>query len=321
MTFIPHHKPSPSKELQIYRSIHPRMNLSASQKHKYDKLNKGYQGEWKFYQLLDENPSTNRIALYDFLLESNETEFQIDSLIFHHNTIFPLEIKNFEGDFYFEENNWYVVNSKREIRNPLLQLQRTEFLFKQVLHNLHVKTEVKPYLVFVNDAFTLYQSPIGPPIIYPTQLKRFINHVNTNSRPLTLQHKNLANKLISMHKEESANSRTPGYEYNQLKKGIVCKNCYGFLSPFTKVRLKCQQCNSEENIETAVMRAVDEFALLFPDRRITTGMIYEWCPVVNNKERIRKILMKHMTLIRNGRFSYYIFPKKSLKNSLTEAKT
>lgn len=313
MTINLHRKPSPSKELQIYRSLHPRMNLSASQKHKYDKLNKGYLGERKFYHLLNKHPSTNRLALYDFLLESNETEFQINSMVFHQNTIFPLEIKNFDGDFYFEENNWYVVNSKREIRNPLLQLQRMEFLFKQVLQRLNVNMAVKPYLVFVNDEFTLYQSPIGPSIIYPTQLKRFIKQLNTNSRPLTMQHKNLANKLISMHKEESANSRTPEYEYNQLRKGIICKNCLGFLSPFTKVRLKCQQCNLEENIETAVMRAVNEFALLFPDKRITTGAIHEWCAVINNKERIRKILIKHMTLIRNGRFSYYIFAKNHQK--------
>lgn len=307
MTFIPHHKPSPSKELQIYRSIHPRMNLSASQKHKYDKLNKGYLGEWKFYQLLDKNPAINRLALYDFLLESNETEFQIDSLIFHQNTIFPLEIKNFEGDFYFEENNWYVVNSKREIRNPLLQLQRTEFLFKQVLHNLHVKMEVKPYLVFVNEAFTLYQSPIGPPIIYPTQLKRFIKHLNTNSRPLTMQHKNLANKLISMHKEESANSRTPEYEYNQLKKGIVCKKCDGFLYQKATMRLQCQNCNREEKVESAVMRSVVEFHLLFPSIKITTSIIYEWCAGIILKRRVQDILLRNMTLIPNGRYSYYVF--------------
>ena len=314
MTITSHHKPTPSKELRMYTSLHPRMNLSASQKRQYDNLNKGYLGELKFYDLLNKQHSTNRLALYDFLLESNETEFQIDSLIFHHNTIFPLEIKNFGGDFYFEENNWYVVNSKKEIRNPLLQLQRTEFLFKQLLHKLHVKMEVKPYLVFVNEAFTLYQSPIGPPIIYPTQLKRFIKHLNDNSQNLTAQHRNLANKLISLHIKESRNSRLPEYEYNQLKKGIICKNCSSFLSPFTKVRLKCQQCSYEENIESAVIRSVHEFALLFPDKRITTSAIHECCAVINNKERIRKIILKHMILIRNGRFSYYVFTKKLLES-------
>lgn len=309
MTITSHHKPTPSKELRMYTSLHPRMNLSASQKRQYDNLNKGYLGELKFYDLLNKQHSTNRLALYDFLLESNETEFQIDSLIFHHNTIFPLEIKNFGGDFYFEENNWYVVNSKKEIRNPLLQLQRTEFLFKQLLHKLHVKMEVKPYLVFVNEAFTLYQSPIGPPIIYPTQLKRFIKHLNDNSQNLTAQHRNLANKLISLHIKESRNSRLPEYEYNQLKKGVVCKSCSGFLYQITTMQLKCQTCNREEKVESAIMRSVADFHLLFPSRKITTSIIHEWCAGIILKRRVQDILLRNMTLIPNGRYSYYVFKR------------
>lgn len=308
MTII-HHKPTPSKELRMYTSLHPRMNLSASQKRQYDNLNKGYLGELKFYDLLHKHPYTNRLALYDFLLESNETEFQIDSLIFHHNTIFPLEIKNFGGDFYFEENNWYVVHSKKEIRNPLLQLQRTEFLFKQLLHKLHVKMEVKPYLVFVNDEFTLYQSPIGPPIIYPTQLKRFIKQLNTNSRKLTANHERLADRLISMHKEESKNSRLPEYEYSQLKKGITCKVCFGFLHQITTMRLKCHNCSREEKVESAIMRSVAEFHLLFPSVKITTSIIHEWCAAIILKRRVQDILLRNMTLIHNGRYSYYVFKR------------
>src|SRR5690625_5077590 len=296
MPIIPHNKPTPSKELRIYTSLRPRMNLSASQKLRYENINKGHLGELKFCNLLNSRPSANRLALYDFLLESNQTEFQIDRLIFHHNTIFPLEIKNFGGDFYFEKNNWYMVHSKKEIRNPLLQLQRAEFLFKQLLLKLHVKMEVKPYIVFVNGEFTLYQSPLGLPIIYPTQLNRFIKQLNSNTRELTAHHTNLANKLISMHIEESANRRLPKYDFHQLRKGITCTNCFSFLSPFARGRLKCERCGNEENIKCAVMRTVEEFALLFPERKITTSAIYEWCASMIPKRNVRYILLKNMIL-------------------------
>ncbi|MBO1005281.1 nuclease-related domain-containing protein [Pseudogracilibacillus auburnensis] len=308
MTIIPHNKPMPPKELQILTSLHPRMKLSTTEKQNYENLHKGFLGELKFYDLLCNHPSTNQITLFDLLLESNNTEFQIDSLIINQNTIFSLEIKNFEGDFYLEGDKWFVVGSGKEIRSPLLQLQRTEYLFKQILQKLHVNMTIKPYIIFINDDFTLYQAPIALPAIFPTQVKRFINKLNANSRKLTAHHTKLAKKLISMHLEESAHSRLPSYEYHQLQKGITCRTCSEFLSPINKMKLKCQGCGYEEAVDYGVMRSVAEFNLLFP-KKITTSQIHEWCVVISSKRRIREILLRHMTLIRNGRYSYYVFKK------------
>ncbi len=309
MTIIPHQKPTPSQELQMYASLNSRMNLSASQKRKYDNLYKGYLGELKFYQLLNEQPSANRLALYDFLLESNETEFQIDSLVIHRDTIYLLEIKNFEGDFYVDGNEWFVTNTKQEIRNPLLQLQRTEFLFKRLLQNINVNFAVKPYVVFVNEEFTLYQSPLSQPIIYPTQLRRFINMLNTNSRPLTTYHTNSIIKLAALHKKQSINRRMPKFEYEQLEKGVVCQNCSSFLGHLTTKLFKCLNCGRNEKIELAIMQSIVEFHLLFPNRKITANSIYDWCEGLSSKRRIQDILVRNLTLINRGRSSHYVFTK------------
>ncbi|MBO1005733.1 nuclease-related domain-containing protein [Pseudogracilibacillus auburnensis] len=93
MTSIPHIIPMPSKELQILRCLSRRMNLSTNDKQNIENLHKRYIGERKFYNLLCNFSSTNRIELFDLLLESNNTEFQIDSLIISKNTIFCLEVK------------------------------------------------------------------------------------------------------------------------------------------------------------------------------------------------------------------------------------
>jgi len=55
------------------------------------------------------------------------------------------------------------------------------------------------------------------------------------------------------------------------------------------------------------MRTVEEFALLFPERKITTSAIYEWCASMIPKRRIRYILLKNMMLVKNGKYSYYVF--------------
>ncbi|MBO1003963.1 nuclease-related domain-containing protein [Pseudogracilibacillus auburnensis] len=304
---LAHSKPQPSKELIIFNHLYPRMNFSANEKLTYDNLKKGFIGEEKFYHILKKTLDPYQLVLFNLLLESNNTEFQIDNTIIIQNTIFLFEVKNFEGDYYFEGNKWYIVSSRKEIRNPLLQLQRTEFLFKQILQKLNVNFDVKSYIIFINEEFTLYQSPLGLPIIFPTQLNRFIKDLNSQPQKLTAHHTKLAKQLMEIHIEESRHSRLPKYEYNQLKKGIVCRFCPGFMSYLSYKKLVCNKCGEEEEIASSVMRSVAEFNLLFPEIKITTRAIHEWCVVVESKKTIRKILLKHLTFIQHGKYSYYAF--------------
>lgn len=304
-----HTIPQPTQDLQILSHLHHRMNFSSTEKAHYENLHKGYLGELKFYNFLSEQPADNRLEIFDLLLEASNTEFQIDSLIIQQNTTWNIEVKYFSGDFFIEEGKWYVVDSNREIRNPLLQLQRSDFLLKQLLQKLNVKMTVKSMLVFTNEAFTLYQTPLDLPLIFPTQIKSFIQKLNSNSGKLTVHHHNLAQKIKSLHINESRHSRLPKYEFAQLKKGIVCKSCSCFLSSHNHIQLKCEACGCNEDIESAVMRSVREFNLLFPNQKITTNVIYDWCLIVKSKRRIREILLKNMKLIPSGKLSHYIFTK------------
>jgi hypothetical protein len=60
-----------------------------------------------------------------------------------------------------------------------------------------------------------------------------------------------------------------------------------------------------EEVEAVVLRSVKELILLFPNRKITTNDIYEWCGGINSKKAIRRILVKTFELIRHSRSSYY----------------
>src|SRR5690625_343344 len=150
MPLTAHREPRVSPELQTLRSLSPRLNLSAKHKKNLSNLEKGYQGEWNFFQLLVKKLTSNCIRLYDLLLECNQTEFQIDNLLIFQNTIFMNEVKNFAGDFYVKDDQWYAVAKGKEIRNPLPQLQRSEFLLRQLLQQLGVHFQLEAQLVFVH---------------------------------------------------------------------------------------------------------------------------------------------------------------------------
>ncbi|PWW27956.1 nuclease-like protein [Cytobacillus oceanisediminis] len=119
--------------------------------HTLSLLRKGFTGEKQFDMLLQSMPDES-IILNDLLLEYSNTIFQIDSLLITGDCIYVFEIKNYEGDFYINHDKW-CTTSKSEIKNPLLQLQRSESLLRRLLLDLGFNAPIKSYLIFINPEF------------------------------------------------------------------------------------------------------------------------------------------------------------------------
>lgn len=305
---------SPSKtsiplELKILKYLQPRMQFSAAQKLHYNNLKKGYEGEQKFHDILDKNLSSDYLIINDLRLKNNQTEFQIDTLLIGNNKIYPLEVKNYEGDFYIRKESWYSISSGNEIRNPLHQLKRSELLLQNILQQTRFNFLIESYIIFINSEFYLYRAALDLPIIFPPQINRFIKELNSISFKQTAQHKGLATYLADQHISRSSYEQLPEYNYDSLKKGIICASCSLFLEPYNYKNFVCNRCGYEEDIQSAIKRSVIEYATLFPNRKITTNAIYEWCHTIKSKKTIRRILKKHLTPVGNGRRTYYTFKK------------
>jgi hypothetical protein len=70
-------------------------------------------------------------------------------------------------------------------------------------------------------------------------------------------------------------------------------------------KLICGKCGGEELVTVAVMRNVEEFKLLFPERKITTNVIHEWCGVVDSRKRISRVLGKNLKITGLGQWAFY----------------
>jgi len=293
-----------SEKLIILRSLNTRMELADKDTKHYLNLEKGYEGEVKF-DSLTETIQGERLIINDLCLEFNHTEFQIDTLMISQNTIHPFEVKNYEGDYKYESGNFRIL-SGTEILNPLSQLKRSETLLRQLLPKLGFQSPVKGNLIFINPNFTLYQAPLDEPITYPTQLNRFLHNINHTPSKLQARHKKLAEQLISMHKTDSSYTKLPSYRYEHLRKGITCSICRSFfLFQSGEKKLVCHDCGMEETIEAAILRGVNELKLLFPDIKITTNLVYEWCQVIGSRKMIGRILKKHFKMTGYGQWTHY----------------
>ncbi|MGD6832348.1 nuclease-related domain-containing protein [Sutcliffiella halmapala] len=292
-----------SAELLILRSLNVRMELSEKDKQHYHSLQKGYDGEVMFDSLTG-NLQCECLILNDLLFKINNTVFQIDSLILTANVLHFYEVKNFEGDFYYESERLYT-KSKTEINNPLNQLNRGVSLFRQLLQSLGINMKIDPSVVFINPAFTLYQTPLDKPFIFPTQLDRHLNSIDKTSTKLSNKHKQLAAQLVSLHCTDSPYKQIPAYTLEGLRKGILCLKCASFSLAIEGHNCVCGECGYVEKAGEAVMRSVKEYKMLFPDKKITTNIMYEWCEVVKSKERIRKILGKNYKKLGVRQWAYF----------------
>ncbi|MFA1818627.1 nuclease-related domain-containing protein [Virgibacillus oceani] len=300
------HKPRTiSSELLTLRYLNHRTNLPHSEKQYFLHLDKGYKGELQFDRWT-EKLQCDCLILNDLLLKVNNTTFQIDSTIITADSIYLYEVKNLEGDHIYDaQYDKFYKMPQREILNPLAQMARGEFLLSQLLFRHGFKIPIESSVVFINEEFTLYNIPPDKPIIFSSQLRRYFREFNSISTQLNKNHLLLAEKLASLHMKNSPYKQIPSYSYDQLRKGIACLKCKSFSIFIKKSKCVCEKCLHEEKISDAVLRAVSEFKLLFPEQKITTNIIYDWCQVVKSKRTIINILSQNFKVVGKYRGTHY----------------
>lgn len=292
-----------SRELKVYRSLLKRTKLSHNDFNYYSIILKGFEGELKFDALL-KKVSIEGLVLNDLLIEFNNTEFQIDTLFITQETIYLFDVKNYESDYYIEKGDWYTIAGTLT-KNPLTQLKRCETSLRQLLQLYRYSLPIQPYLIFVNPYFHLYNAPRDQPIIFPAQIDQFMSRLNKKPSKLKAHHYTIAKKLASIHKEESDYSRLPGYQCDQLKKGVLCAGCGSIILKYNGKVVICRECGYTENTTSSVLRCVDEFKLLFPNKKITTHHIHEWCRIFS-KKTVYRVLSTHFQQIGKRKSTYFI---------------
>lgn len=303
-------QPMKSRSHKILEALSKRTKLTRELKRLLERLTAGYKGEIQFFNLLKTELRNSPISLFNLHLKINGSECQIDCLLIFQNELVLFEVKNYQGDFFIEKENWYTL-SKREIRNPLHQLHRTDLLLRQLLSKQQSPLNIKSFIVFTHPEFHLYQAPIDIPVVFPTQLKRFINKRQNTACRIQKQHHNLASLLKSSHQTSSPYESLPQYDYTALKKGVTCGKCDGFMLVNSQNNMSCAKCGFIEDFREAIMRSVLDFHSLFPDEKIQVRTIADWTNNSVSKHRIRTTLSRYCVAVARGKSSYYVFDEES----------
>jgi hypothetical protein len=204
------------------------------------------------------------------------------------------------------EEEKFFKRPRQEIINPLYQLSRAESLLRQLLLHIGCKTPIESHVVFIHPAFSLYHAPLDQPIIFPTQIYSHLKFISNQAEHQSPPDKRLARKLVELSKSESIYQRVPAYDYDELTKGVFCDSCGTGLLKLDKRTLSCATCGDRESLTKAVLRMVKEFIILFPQVRLTTNQMYEWCGEAVPRRAIRRILSQHYQAVGTGKWTYYV---------------
>lgn len=314
----------PSDELKVFYFLSKRKSLLQNDHLKLRQLMKGFAGEISFYDQLCESLHQSAIILPDIKLRFSDSEVQIDSLALIDNDIYLFEVKNYSGDFIIKNDSWYNVKSKNEIRDPLSQLNRTRYLFQKILKKQNFKFRVHPYLIFINQEFTLHNSPINSQLILPTQINRFFNHLRNYPFTHNHHHKRFVDYLTKNQLDYSSYMKMPKYTFAELKKGFLCLTCHHYLTERTNKQLICTNCKLQIPVSLAVMNNVKQLSILFPNKKITTAIVHKWCGELFSKATIWRVLTKYMKKVGKTKGTYYLFDEtneyyKKIRNKISRA--
>src|SRR5699024_4880020 len=134
----------------------------------------------------------------------------------------------------------------------------------------------------------------------------FIRRLNQIPGTISPKHQQLANKLHKMHIEKLPYIRYPDYNFDQLKKGILCKNCRRHIENY-RFNLYCYHYSYHARIDTGVLRHVIELNLPFAEIIITSGMIYKWIGDYISRTTIQYILAQSIKQKKKNRYTRYTF--------------
>jgi hypothetical protein len=89
------------------------------------------------------------------------------------------------------------------------------------------------------------------------------------------------------------------------RRGLKCTSCQHFMEPLHRAVLVCKNCGCKEDVELAVLRSVKDFRVMFPEMKITTNIVNDWCSYIISKKKIRKILSNNFGHIIHDKTSYF----------------
>lgn len=194
-------------------------------------LSAGYAGEVEVDQIFPEiGLPTEHTIFKDIRLEVLPNFYiQLDTLIITRNSIILLEIKNYSGTIYFDEQVGKTIRTASngdvdKFDCAVHQVDRAVHGLREILHNFPM-LPIHPIIVMANRRTEIAQYPETTPVKYKKQLPKYIRQLLTQQE--TIAEHTLDQVIKQIHEHLVHRQHTPLCEryaipVTDLQQGVLC---------------------------------------------------------------------------------------------------
>ncbi|ULG71582.1 nuclease-related domain-containing protein [Macrococcus brunensis] len=248
---------------------------------------RGIEGETAFYELIKHSIC---IKLWDFNLRYKGSS-QYDFLIWHKDTLFHFDIKNFTA--HYKIVNHQFVSERDYVHTDVTsQLNKAYYKLETFLKNQQVKAKVVSKTIFINPGFNLSADSVPDHVILPHQIEKLIEFISSIvPQPVHSIH---AEKMKLFHYSGAHFDRIHYYPFEEYKQGMRCPKCrrLTILHQQKKRYVTCQHCQHRIDNQTALIHLMKEMTLPKNDA-LTSTEVSVWSGFP--KSTVRGIVQKICT--------------------------
>ena len=263
----------------------------------------GYIGEKEFSEILNEQKSETWLHDLQF---KNYNQVQLDFIVVTDEAIILFEIKNYTGDYYYE--NGKLFRSTGYVAKDLIhQFEVSDKTLKRIVKKYKIDRKVISYIVFINPTFTLYgdlRSRIN--ILLYSELHKLKDMFGANFK--YDENVWICKKLKSLHQPFiTSYLYFEKVEFSKVIGGLKCISCNKIIEPseIFNVRkyVKCKKCGTISSRYSIVLQSLKELYLL-KGEPFSINEAEKWTGVSNSA--IKRILYKKFKRIGNYKNSKYV---------------
>lgn len=249
------------------------------------------------------------LVLNDVPLIISGTDFQIDALIITPEEIGLYEVKNYGGEYLYNDGFLEAIYSDLSFESPTNRVNRHTSLLCSLLKKHHFAIPIKQYVVFIHPEFMIHDATLHKKILLQSTLPSHFRRLNKCTKSLSENHFRLAQKLCKISEQTDLYVKgLPKYTYEECKKGVICEKC-GCLIPKIQYKSKlskCDHCGHNELVTKAILRHIREYHILFPEQRMSIAAIYKWCDGVFSERKISAVFQKEYQAVSVGKYRYFV---------------
>lgn len=293
----------PSEELLYYRALKNREGLTEDEHYKLIRLESGYEGELTYDEIF-ENIIKHLPVFRDIYLKIDGSVVQCDALIVHDDGYVLHEIKNYNGEYSYNGDQW-LLRGKEISEDPIIQLERTRKKFIKLQYTNKIQLDIEGKVIFTHSDFSLVTTNT-------TRTEKVI--LRNNLKRNLVELKNLTYSDYSQEKVEiisKAIIKNPYFKevanIESIKKGVYCRYCSNSDLKKLKYHFKCNNCSSMDTIHTITLQALSDYNALFRNHPFSKEQIYSFLDGLVSRYTVLRVIKFYCTPLNKGPRTLYKF--------------